>query len=308
MRRVEIALICAAIAFPAFAQNSAVPNYNKTDTFEPGKKYNCVPSADHKGWDCSESGKAVEIKPKETEPPRQAAEPKSAPAPVAATPPPAPASPPPSQPTSRSTLPSYLTNAAASNPTPAVEEPPSTVSAAAAHANAPSPPRAPVAKPVATKPQTSAAPKPVAAAPAPTTRTVPLKPANPKPSAAATPPPLPPAKPAVPQRATHPPVVEAASAGGEFMSLPGDHFVVEMAHAASKSELDAVKSSTRVPSGDLYELRLRQNGADTWLLLWGSFDTIEAARAARNTISASATPGWPRRIAPLQAEARRASP
>lgn len=91
------------------------------------------------------------------------------------------------------------------------------------------------------------------------------------------------------------------------MSLPSDHFVIEMAHAASKSELDAVKTSTHVPNGDLYELHLRQNGADSWLLLWGSFDTIEAARAARNTISASATPGWPRRIAPLQAEARRVS-
>ena len=92
------------------------------------------------------------------------------------------------------------------------------------------------------------------------------------------------------------------------MALPGDHFVIEMAHAASKAELDAVKTSTHVPNGDLYELHLRQNGADSWLLLWGGFDSIEAARAARNTISASATPGWPRRIAPLQAEARRVSP
>ncbi len=92
------------------------------------------------------------------------------------------------------------------------------------------------------------------------------------------------------------------------MSLPGDHFVVEMARASSKSELDAVKSSTHVSTGELYEVHLRQNGADSWLLLWGSFDTIDAARAARNTISAGATPGWPRRIAPLQAEARRSSP
>jgi septal ring-binding cell division protein DamX len=92
------------------------------------------------------------------------------------------------------------------------------------------------------------------------------------------------------------------------MALPGDHFVVEMARAATKSELDAVRSSTHVSNGELYEVHLRQNGADAWLLLWGSFDTLESARAARNSVSASATPGWPRRIAPLQAEARRVSP
>jgi len=300
MRRVEIGIFFAACAVSAFAQNNAVQNYNGTETFEPGKKYTCVPTSDHKGWDCNEAGKAVEIKPKESEPPRQAAAPEPKPAATEPSPPPTPPPPPPpSQPASRSTLPSYLTNAAASNPTP-VEEPPSTVSAAAAHANAPSPVPPPATKPVPTKPP-----------PAPITKTVPLKPATPNSSVAATPPPPPsrlPAKPALPPRVTHAPVVEAASSGGEFMSLPGDHFVVEMAHAASKSELDAVKSSTHVPNGELYAVHLRQNGADAWLLLWGSFDSLEAARSARNTISASAAPGWPRRIAPLQAEARRVSP
>lgn len=298
MRRVEIALLCAICAVPAFAQTGTAPTYNRTDTFEPGKKYTCVPTTDHKGWDCNEAGKAVEIKPKESDapPPTPAAEPsRTAPAEAAPSPTRAPQS------SSRSTLPSYLTNAAATNPPP-VEEPPSTVSAAAAHANAPAPTRSPVE---------SAPPKPVVSAPAnpppaETTKTVPLKPATPHADVAA---PSPrPTKPPLPPRVTRPPVVEAASNGGEFMSLPGDHFVIEMARASGKTELDAVKSSTHVPTGDLYEIHLRQNGADSWLLLWGSFDTIEAARAARNTISASAAPGWPRRIAPLQAEARRNSP
>ncbi len=280
MRRVEILLLCA-VAVPAFAQT-----YDKTDTFEPGKKYTCVPTADHKSWNCNEAGKAVEVKPKEIEPAHEASAPPAESAPP--TPPP--------PPSSRSTLPSYLTNAAASSPTP-IAEPPSTVSAAAAHANAPSPPPPP---PPARAPQITPPP----------TKTVPLKPATPKPSAAVVaPPPRPPVKPPLSPRVTHPPVSEAASSGGEFMALPGDHFVVEMGHAASRGELDAARSATHVPNGDLYEVHLRQNGADAWLLLWGSFDTLEAARAARNKLSSAAgTPGWPRRIAPLQAEARRVSP
>jgi hypothetical protein len=298
MRRVEIFVLCAVCAVPAFAQTAAPQNYNGTETFEPGKKYNCLPTPDHKGWDCNEAGKAGEIKPKEmpTPPPAPAPEPTPA-----SSPPPAESAPTPAaQPSSRSTLPSYLTNAAANSPA-AVEEAPSTVSAAAAHANAPSPQpetAAPTKLPAAAKLIVTPAPKPA-----------PLKPAAPKPSVTALPPPTrPPAKPPLPPRVTHAPVVAAASGGGEFMTLPGDHFVVEMAHASSRNELDAVKTSTHVPSGELYELHLRQNGADAWLLLWGSFDTLDAARAARNTISASATPGWPRRVAPLQAEARRLSP
>ncbi len=291
MRRVEIGLFCAAFAVSAFAQNNSAQTYSPADTFQPGKKYNCVPTADRKGWDCSETGKPVPAKGKEREAPPAATAVEPAPAPIESTPPPAAP-----QPSTRSTLPSYLTNAAASNPPP-IEEPPSTVSAAAAHANAPMP----VQKPVAAAPAT---PPPKAP-----TKTVPPKPVTPKASVAASPPPTRPlTKPFVAPRVTHPPVVEAASGGGEFMTLPGDHFVIEMAHTSGKSELDAVKTSTHVPNGELYEVRLRQNGADAWLLLWGSFDSLDAARAARNTISASATPGWPRRIAPLQAEARRTSP
>jgi hypothetical protein len=286
MRRVEIVLFAAACGF---ASAAVAQTYDKADTFEPGKKYTCVPTADHKGWNCNEAGKAVEIKPNENEPPRPSATPQAE-----STPTPTSSSPPSAQPPARSTLPSYLTNAAASNRTP-MEESPSTVSAA--HANAPSP----VAPP----------PSPAkSAAPAPTTKTVPLRPANSESSTTVTP--APPSrssvKPAVPPRVTHRPVVEAAaSSGGEFQSLPGDHFVIEMAHEASKRGLDAARSSTHVPNGDLYEVHLRQNGADAWLLLWGSFDTLEAARAARGALT-SGTPGWPRRIAPLQAEARRVSP
>ncbi len=92
MRRVEIALLCAVCAASAFAQTNAAQSYNRADTFEPGKKYTCVPTADHKGWDCNEAGKAVQIKPKDNDapPPVTAPESARAAAPAESTPPPAP--------------------------------------------------------------------------------------------------------------------------------------------------------------------------------------------------------------------------
>jgi hypothetical protein len=93
------------------------------------------------------------------------------------------------------------------------------------------------------------------------------------------------------------------------MSLAGDHFVIELAHASRRSELAASRDAIHVPHGEFYEVHFRDNGDDAWLLVWGSFDTIDAARSARSELarSASAPVGFPRRVAPLQAEARRVS-
>ena len=92
----------------------------------------------------------------------------------------------------------------------------------------------------------------------------------------------------------------APRSDNEFANLPGEQYVLELAHADSADiEIPAV------PRGKVYKLHLRQNGAGRWLLLWGPFDSVESARAARDEIAAQgATPGWPRRVAPLQAEAR----
>jgi septal ring-binding cell division protein DamX len=81
--------------------------------------------------------------------------------------------------------------------------------------------------------------------------------------------------------------------------------VIELAHATSASGLSALRSTLNLPSGEVYQLHLRQNGADTWLLVWGSFNDIASARAARNKLAADVHAGWPRRIAPLQTEVRR---
>ena len=48
----------AAAAFLAFGATAAEPRYGKVETFEPGKKYTCAPTADRKGWDCKELGAA----------------------------------------------------------------------------------------------------------------------------------------------------------------------------------------------------------------------------------------------------------
>ena len=92
------------------------------------------------------------------------------------------------------------------------------------------------------------------------------------------------------------------------MDLPGDRFVIELAHATRRADLDTARQSIHVPRGDLYDVHLHPNGADRWLLLWGTFDTLDAARAARSELaSTTAAPlGFPRRVAPLQAEARNA--
>lgn len=96
------------------------------------------------------------------------------------------------------------------------------------------------------------------------------------------------------------------AARGGFLDVSPDRFVIEIAHAASAEGLAATRAALHLSRGEVYELHLRQNGADNWLLVWGSFDSIDAARSARAELSAQAgvTPGWPRRVAPLQAEVR----
>jgi len=55
MRLGECARALAAIAMMIGATAQAdEPKYGKVETFQPGKKYTCVPTADHKGWDCNE--------------------------------------------------------------------------------------------------------------------------------------------------------------------------------------------------------------------------------------------------------------
>jgi hypothetical protein len=314
--RCAIAMLALCVAGTALGAAADPPAYGKVDTFEPGKKYNCVPTADRKGWDCKQIGKAENNEKAPAPPPSQAE-----PAPAPAGSPPSkistlpPASIPPAPSGHSSELPSYL-SAAAANGSP--------------------PPKAPVIAPAgpsvtaaAPKPQISTNPQPqpqnvdAKAAPVPAETVAPsavaVEPARapasaPEPSTAAPvprPAPAPVAMqepPPAPSRATAAALTEQAIHSDRgFLALPGAQFVIEIAHGEREADIASVHASVHVPHGEVYELHLRQNGADLWLLLWGSFADIGSARAARAELSAngSITPGWPRRIAPLQAEAAR---
>ena len=268
MRRHDCALLALAAAFVCAGAGADPAGYGQTDTFQPGKKYNCVPTADRKGWNCAESGKA-------TIPPPESATTTSAPAapppvPAAATPTIAPEPLPRTQPPS--SLPGYLTNAAANPMQPMLAAP------------APKPAPRPRVK----------GPLVPAKAPAPPTASTPPPATKPAPVAAAVPPPAP-----IPHATTH---VDAAD---DFLALPADAYVIELAHADSETDLAAPNP----PRESVYKLHLRQNGADVWMLVCGPYDNLGVARAARDELAAQgATPGWPRRIGPLQTEVRRAQP
>ncbi|MBS0557880.1 MAG: hypothetical protein JSR27_10755 [Proteobacteria bacterium] len=260
-------LAFALLAGAALAQADP-SDYGKVDTFQPGKKYNCVPTADHKGWDCKQIGNA-------DSPPSSAAPAASAP-PPRATPTPPPESAPAAAPRAGA-LPGYL---AAPNPASAMQPLPA----------------APGPKP---------APKPRVQGP--------MVPAQ-APAAAANPPPAPPPQPATPVPEPAPvvtapppklmpaPTMTVSTPPVDFLALPADSYVIELAHAATEAELTA----PNVTSGNMYKLHLRQNDAEVWLLVCGPYDSLQAARTARADLAAQgATSGWPRRVGPLQTEVRR---
>ena len=95
----------------------------------------------------------------------------------------------------------------------------------------------------------------------------------------------------------------------EFLGLPGSDYVIELAHSANRADFAALRDSLQLGRGQLYELHLRRDSDDWWLLVWASFDSVDAARAARAELPANTAinAGWPRRIGVLQSEARRVS-
>lgn len=293
----KLVLMPLALALAANSVVAAPPAYGKVDTFQPGKKYNCVPTADRKGWDCAESGKA-EIPATAPEPARTT--PATTPETPAQEPQKSePSAAPEAAPTVHSSaLPGYLTNSAASG---GVQPMP----AAAAPKPAPRPrvqgPMIPAQAPAASAPaqQPAAAPAPASAA---ATTPVPEPPAT----TAAAPAPVANPEPTATQAAE---VASAASFSAlgaqEFLDLPADAYTIELTHADSEAALT-------VPSAiaaNVYKLHLRQNEADVWLLLCGPYNDLAAARAARDELAAQGlTPGWPRRVGPLQTELHRVEP
>src|SRR5262249_61027761 len=101
---------------------------------------------------------------------------------------------------------------------------------------------------------------------------------------ASTPPAVAPTAPVAPppQRAARGDGPQDAAA---FLALPGEQYVIELAHGASAEDVAGVAAPDH---GEVYKLHLRQNGADVWLLVWGSFSDVAAARAARAEITGGA--------------------
>ncbi len=304
----RIAALLALLATGTVAGDE--PKYGKVDTFEPGKKYNCVPTADRKGWDCVQTGKAdIPSSPPPAPPPPPP------PAPAAAPPPAAPASSP-----RASDLPSYLSaDAAAGGPGPHAPKPvpgnapPAAPAPAETAAPAPTPKTTPASdaaistNPPAPRQEPLPAPSPPPVPPAPASVAEPVAAKTESPS-----PPEPTKPPAPPESNAEPAPAPAATASPHsalgaraFLGLPADSYVIELAHGDSEADMNAAAAAATVPRGELYALRFRQNGADRWVLAWGSFDNVDAARSARAELPGGATPRWPRRVGPLQAELRR---
>ncbi len=316
----SLALIFGALVPCVHAEPSG---YGQVDTFQPGKKYNCVPASDGKGWDCKEIGKADAAANS-----AESASPKVKPADSASMPSTSSSATPLEKAaridtsaettTPASSLPSYLTGASTAGnsrpspaPAPAVataSSPP--VSARAKHATHAT--QAPATSVVNTKKVVpTATPHLRTQSTRPTSESTPAKPERiPRHANAPEAAPLPAPRAPIAPRADTAPVAQGAGSASQrdFLALAGDQYVIELAHAEREGELAAIHDAAQVPSGNVYELHLRQNGADQWLLVWGDFESIEAARAARATLlgAGTITPGWPRRIAPLQTELRRA--
>ena len=140
----------------------------------------------------------------------------------------------------------------------------------------------------AADPQPAAAPEPVRARTQPAPMAV---------QAAA------PAPPAAPSR---PPALRDSAA---FLQLEPTRFTLQLARTASRADAQVLAAQLGLDGADaaLFALPIEIAGRTQWLVLWSHFADAAAARAAWQAAStAGARPAaYPRRIGPLQAEARR---
>ena len=312
--------------------------------FEPGKKHVCVPAADRRSWNCGSAEDPPAASPKADGPalrPARATElteaERSAAAAVAepaAEPPAAVAAPSPAAPGRN--VPSYLlapsaasAPVAASAPAEPASAPPPVetkpVETKPAEAPAPVEPKA-----VAAEPPPPAAPVVTDAKPAepervvtqakppepepPTTTPKPREP-SPPPASVAAPPPVAASTPTQAPSETvveaktgpvaPPPVVPSALRDARaFRTLADARWVLELARGADRASVEAAASQASLPRGEVYLLPLTRDGASWYVALWGDFDSIDAARAARGEALAAGIDGvgFPRRVGPLKQE------
>lgn len=238
----------------------------------------------------------------------------------------APASTPPAAAESSRRLPNYLLSpeaqstppprAAASAPARASAAPDTPAKTTAAATPPPAAPAPPAATPAPPRP---AAPEPVAATPPPptsvaasgntpaaATSTGTTTTATPEPASPAAEPPAATAAAAAPEP---PPARSAPLAtlrgSSEFRRLGDGRFVLELASGADRGHVEDTAAGLALGRGEIYLLPLQRDGAPWFVAVWGDFDSVDAARAARDEAAAAgATPGFPRRVGPLKQELR----
>jgi hypothetical protein len=178
-------------------------------------------------------------------------------------------------------------------------------------------PRAPAEspRPVATTPPPRSAPEPQPASAAPPQpKPVASPQIAPVASTADTPPAAvaaPASTPAAAQPQRSEPATQPARAAtilrdsNDFRRLADTRYVLELASGSDRRSVEDTASQAALPHGSVWLLTLRRDGAPWHLAVWGDFDSVDAARAARNEAQAAGmTAGWPRRAGPLKQELR----
>lgn len=90
-----------------------------------------------------------------------------------------------------------------------------------------------------------------------------------------------------------------------FLAIAPGHYTLQLARAASQSGFATLLGTLGLRGEEAYSVPLSAGGAPSWLLLWGDFENLDAARAAAAQL-APRTAAWPRRAAPIQDELRAA--
>ncbi len=206
--------------------------------------------------------------------------------------------------------------AAAPRPAPAPVQAKAAPAPPAAIAESPAPP---AAQPVAAVESAPPAAPPVAAtesAPPPAPPAVATESAPPvAPPAAAiesTPPTAPAAAPAATASPADAPaarpariISSSARDATELLALPATSYTIQLTAARSFQGFAAFRQDLGVAVEDTFVIRVSRSGQDWWLMLWRDFPDLNSARDAAATLPKRGQ-FWPRRLAPLQAEARAA--
>ena len=165
--------------------------------------------------------------------------------------------------------------------------------------------------PQAPKPAPVISPE-VASAAAPSAPTIPAPapaPAAPAPAAA---PVRPATKPAPATLPATPKVADATASipnpaqpySEQFVGWGNREYTIQLVAASSPAEFAAVAARAGQPLSSLYQVRLQQPEKTWWLLCYGRYESLDAAKLALSQLpnDARSTGAWPRRVGPLQAE------